>query len=123
MICKNLDVWKRSCRISVEVYKYFSTLKDYSFKDQITRSSLSIASNIAEGMEKDSNKDKVRFLNIAQGSTSEFITQTYIGIEINYIERNVGLKWIDELEQIIKMLSSLKKSLKADNCKLDTTNV
>ena len=111
MICKNLDVWKRSCRVSVEVYKYFKTSSDYSFKDQITRSSLSIASNIAEGMEKDSNKDKSRFLNISQGSISELMTQIYIGIEINYIKKEIGLQWIEELEQIIKMLSSLKKSL------------
>jgi four helix bundle protein len=109
--CKNLDIWKRSCRVSVEVYKYFATLKDYSFKDQITRSSLSIASNIAEGMEKDSNKDKSRFLNISQGSISELITQIYIGIEIDYIKKEIGLQWIDELEQIIKMISNLKKSL------------
>jgi len=111
MVCKNLDVWKRSCRMSVEVYKYFKNMNDYGFKDQITRSSLSIASNVAEGMEKDSIKDKIRFLNISQGSASELITQIYIGIEIDYIEKTIGLKLIDELEQIIKMLSSLKKSL------------
>jgi len=111
MRCKNLDVWKRSCRISVDVYKYFIDSKDYSFKDQVTRSSLSIASNIDEGMEKDSNKDKARFLNISQGSVSELITQIYIGIEIDYIKKDIGTKWIDELEQIIKMLSTLKKSL------------
>lgn len=123
MNCKNLDVWKRSCRISVEVYKFFSDCSDYSFKDQITRSSLSIASNIAEGMEKDSNKDKIRFLNISQGSISELITQIYIGIEINYIKKDTGIKWINELEQILKMISNLKKSLKTENSKLDTNNV
>ena len=111
MKCKNLDVWKRSCKISVEIYKYFISLQDYGFKDQITRSSLSIASNIAEGMEKDSNKDKIRFLNISQGSISELITQIYIGIEINYIDRKIGLSWIYELEQLLKMLSMLKRSL------------
>ncbi|MEA2019878.1 MAG: four helix bundle protein [Campylobacterota bacterium] len=112
MNCKNLDVWKRSCRISVEIYKHFSASSDFGFKDQITRSSLSIASNIAEGMEKDSNKDKIRFLNISQGSISELITQTYIGIEIDYIKKEIGIKWIEELEQLLKMLSNLKKSLK-----------
>lgn len=60
-------------------------------------------------MEKDSNKDKIRF--ISQGSISELCTQIFIGIEISYIEKNIGLKWIDELEQIIKILSKLKKSL------------
>ncbi len=104
-------MWKRSCRISVDIYKYFARCSDYGFKDQITKSSLSIASNIAEGMEKDSFKDKIRFLNISQGSISELITQIYIGIEIEYIEKSIGLKWIDEAEQILKMLSMLKKSL------------
>jgi len=53
MKCEKLDVWKRSCRLSVEIYAYFKENRDFSFKDQITHSSLSIASNIAEGMEKD----------------------------------------------------------------------
>ncbi|MEA3353372.1 MAG: four helix bundle protein [Campylobacterota bacterium] len=93
MRCENLDVWKRACRLSVEVYKHFKYSKDFGFKDQITRCSLSIGSNIAEGLEKDSDKDKIRFLNISEGSISELITQTYIGIEIDYIEKEIGMKW------------------------------
>lgn len=115
MQCENLDVWKRSCRLSVEVYKNFSELKDYGFKDQITRSSLSIASNIAEGLKKDSAKEKVRFIEIARGSTAELITQVYIGIEIGYIEKSMGLKWVKELNDISKMLNGLKKSYKESN--------
>ncbi len=111
MKCENLDVWKRSCRLSVEIYKCFTKCKDYGFKDQITRSSLSIGSNIAEGMEKESNKDKIRFLNIAEGSIAELITQIYIGIEINYIEKDSGLNWKNELNEIMKMIKGLKKSL------------
>nr|WP_035586589.1 four helix bundle protein [Hippea jasoniae] len=92
MKCENLDVWKKGCRLSIEIYKYFKDLKDFGFKDQITRSSLSIASNIAEGMEKESDKEKIRFIEIAKGSCAELITQIYIGIEINYIEKQLGLK-------------------------------
>ena len=62
MRCENLDVWKKSCRLSVEIYKYFKQNKDYGFKDQITRSSLSIPSNIAVGMEKIIQKKKLNFL-------------------------------------------------------------
>jgi len=109
--CENLDIWKKSCRLSVEIYKYFSNCKDYGFKDQITRSSLSIGSNIAEGMEKDSNKDKIRFLNISEGSIAELITQIYIGIEIDYIEKDIGLNWKKELDEISKMIKSLKRNL------------
>lgn len=110
MRCERLDVWKRSCRSSVDVYKYFASCTDYGFKDQITRSSLSIGSNIAEGLEKESDKDKIRFINIAQGSCAELITQTYIGIEIEYIEKSIGMSWVKELNEILKMLNALKKS-------------
>lgn len=71
---------------------------------------MSIASNIAEGMEKESDKDKSRFINIAQGSSAELITQIYIGIEIGYIEKVIGLEWIKELNEILRMLNTLKRS-------------
>ncbi len=109
MRCENLEVWKKSCRLCVEVYKYFKECKDFGFKDQITRSSLSIPSNIAEGMEKNYQKEKIRFFEISKGSVAELITQIYIGIEIDYIEREIGLKWISDLEEISKMLSGLSK--------------
>ena len=111
MKCENLDIWKRSCRLSVEVYRYFEECRDFGFKDQITRSSLSIGSNIAEGIEKDSNKDKIRFLNISEGSIAELITQIYIGIEIGYIKKDIGLNWKNELDEISKMIKSLKRNL------------
>ena len=110
MKCERLDVWKRSCRQSVQIYKHFADLKDFGFKDQITRSSLSIASNIAEGLEKESDKEKMRFIEIAKGSGAELITQTYIGIEIGYIDKPTGLTWVKELNEILKMLSGLKKN-------------
>ena len=92
MKCERLDVWKRSCRVSVDVYRYFADCKDFGFKDQITRSALSIASNIAEGMEKESDKEKVRFFEISKGSAAELITQIYIERNrIDYIERKIGL--------------------------------
>jgi four helix bundle protein len=111
MKCEKLEVWKRSCRLSVKIYKNFKDLKDFSFKEQITKSSLSIASNIAEGMEKESLKEKNRFIEIAKGSVAELITQIYIGIEIDYIDKKVGFSWIQELNEIISMLSGLQKNL------------
>ena len=109
MRCENLDVWKRSCRLSVEIYKYFRECKDFGFKDQITRASLSIPSNIAEGMEKNYQKEKLRFFEISKGSIAELITQIYIGIEIGYIEKSIGLTWIEKLNEISKMLTGLSK--------------
>lgn len=54
---ENLEVWKRSARLSADLYKQLANLKDYGFHDQITRSGLSIPSNIAEGHERHSNKE------------------------------------------------------------------
>jgi len=101
---------EKKLRLSADIYIYFKNCKDFGFKDQITRSSLSVASNIAEGIEKDSKKEIKRFLNIAQGSIAEAITQVYIGMEINYIKKGIGFKWIKEYKEILKMISSLKKT-------------
>ena len=109
MKCENLDVWKKSCKITVEIYKYFKDCKDFGFKDQITRASLSIPSNIAEGMEKSYQKEKIRYFEISKGSIAELITQIYIGIEIDYIEKEVGLDWIGKLDEISKMVVGLSK--------------
>lgn len=55
--------------------------RDYGFKYQITRSALSISSNITEGLERETEKNEARFLYYAKGSAGELVTQFYIGIE------------------------------------------
>ena len=111
MIYEDLDVWKRSSRLSVSIYRHFTGLKDYGFKDQITRSSLSIPSNIAEGIERKTVKEKRNFLNFSKGSCAELRTQIYIGIEIGYISKVEGLAWAKETEDISSMLNGLMKYL------------
>jgi len=107
---EDLDVWKRSSRLCVNVYKELACCKDFGFKDQITRCSLSVPSNIAEGLERDTDKDGNKFLYYAKGSCGELRTQIYIGIEIGYIKKETGLQWKNEAEQLSKMLSALIKS-------------
>ena len=114
MKCKNLDVWKKSAAVSAEIYKYMRNSKDFGFKDQITRSSLSVPSNIAEGIERISDQEKIRFLDIARASIAEVKTQIYIGMKIDYIEYNVGKCWIDEYESIGRMLTSLMQSIERE---------
>ena len=76
---EKLDAWKMATKLSISVYKELQELRDYGFKDQITRSSLLIPSNIAEGMTRNSYKEKLQFLSIAKGSCSELRTQVYFG--------------------------------------------
>ncbi|CAE6881177.1 23S rRNA-intervening sequence protein [Vibrio sp. B1REV9] len=123
---KQLRVWQQACRLSCDIYKMMETCRDFGFKDQITRSGLSIPSNIAEGEERESIKDQIRFLNIAKSSTAEFITQVYIGIEIGYIEKASGLGLIQEAESIAATLGRLIKTkrnrLNEDAAEYDVRN-
>jgi len=107
---ENLDVWQRSVALSVEIYKYFRENKDFGFKDQITRSSLSIPSNISEGYERESLKEKNHFYTIAKGSAGELRTQILVGLKIGYIKGVKGKYWLQEAKEFSSMLSGLIKS-------------
>lgn len=107
---EDLGVWKRGARLSADIYKELVQIKDFGFKDQITRSGLSIPSNIAEGIERGSNKECVRFLQYAKGSCGELRTQIYIGIDIGYIDPVTGKQWIKETREISAMLVGLIRS-------------
>ncbi|TCS72466.1 four helix bundle protein [Sulfuritortus calidifontis] len=115
MAFENLYVWQRAARLSADLYKSLSECRDRGFKDQITRSSLSVPSNIAEGMERESDKEKVRFLDIAKGSAAELRTQIHIGMEIGYIPKDMGSRWIAETKEISAMIVGLMQSLKSAN--------
>lgn len=104
---EDLEVWKIACRISIQVYTILKTCRDYGMKDQMTRASVSIASNIAEGSERDSSKEFVRFLNIAKGSSAELRTQLYIAGEVGIIPVSVQEKLIEELTVLSRKLHKL----------------
>ena len=106
-VLENLEVWKRSCRLSVNLYKSLASCKDYGFKDQITRSALSIPSNIAEGFERHSVRSCVQFLKIAKGSCGELWTQLLIAREIKYIDDKLCRHMEDEAKVVSKMLYKL----------------
>lgn len=109
---KNLEVWQASVQLSVAVYKHFSTCKDFGFKDQITRSSMSVPSNIAEAEERHGIKEQIQFLNVAKGSAGELMTQIIIGEQIGYIDRDVSESWQAELIRVSRQLGALMKMKK-----------
>ncbi len=108
---EDLDVWKRAVALSADLYKGLQDLRDYGFKDQLTRAGLSIASNIAEGMERDSKGDRARYLTISRSSCGEVRTQVYVGIDVGYIDGEIGRRWIKESREIAAMLVGLSRSI------------
>ena len=110
---ENLEVWKRSCQLSVELYEVLANCRDRGFKDQITRAALSIPSNIAEGYERDSPKSCMQHLKIAKGSSGELWTQLLIGRKIGFIDNETGKRLELEARAISKMLYGLIKHYKS----------
>ena len=109
---EKLQIWKRSCRLSVELYRALENSKSFGFKEQITRSALS-----AEGYERDSIKEFIRFLKIAKGSCGELRTQLYIGCEAGLLDRASAVPMIKESEEIARMLKGMiKRCISAKAC-------
>lgn len=87
---KSLKVWQRSKELAVHIYNITNTgafNKDYGLRDQIRRAAVSIASNIAEGDERETDKEAVRYFYVAKGSSAEVLTQAIIAHEIGYVTK------------------------------------
>ena len=110
---QKLRVWQIAKDIAVKIYhltreKEFA--RDFGLKDQIQRSAVSIASNIAEGDELGSDKQSVRFFYISKGSVAELTTQLIIANEIGYIDNITKDTLIDDCDRISAMLTKLIKA-------------
>jgi len=110
---EDLAVWQRSADLACDIYKHFKASKEFGLKDQITRSALSISSNIAEGYERKTSKDYARFLSYSKGSCGELRSQIYIAVKIDEIDIKTSELWIEETKQLSKMLSGLMKSIES----------
>jgi len=108
---EGLEVWKRGCRLAVDIYGVFKECRDYGFKDQICRAAVSVPSNIAEGYERNSPRDFIRFLNIAKGSCGELRTQLYIAKELEYIDQDFFTDLLERSRAISAMLIGLIRSI------------
>ena len=84
---RGLIVWQKAKVLATDVYRLTnneSIKRDFSLIDQMRRSAVSVPSNIAEGDERKSDKDSVRFFHIAKGSLAELATQLEIALEVGY---------------------------------------
>ena len=109
---EELEVWQRSSRLAVRIYELTRDGFDRGLKDQMTRAAVSVASNIAEGAERNSTKEFARFLYISRGSTAELRTQVYIAYKIDLLNKETMDELVNELVEISKMLFGLAQSLK-----------
>ncbi len=111
---RDLKVWQRAKGLAVDIYALVKRspelAKDFGLRDQVQRAAVSVCSNIAEGDERDTDKDAVRFFYIAKGSIAELMTQLEIAKDARLIEPSRAEMLINEAEELGAMLGALIKS-------------
>lgn len=110
---EDLEVWKRGCRVAVEVCSLLRDSQEWGLRDQMMRAAVSISSNIAEGAERSTPRDFARFLDIARGSAAELRTQLYIAVRADMLPEDSASELIKELKEISAMLYSLSRQQRA----------
>lgn len=111
---ENLEAWQRSKELAVLVIREIGRSKNFALRDQLSRSAISIPSNIAEGAERRGPKEFRNFLSYAAGSCAELITQVQIAEALGEIEKQFAEEILHEAKQVGKMIYGLRRSIKTD---------
>jgi four helix bundle protein len=109
---KELIVWQKAKALAIRIYKETQTgdiSRDFGLRDQVRRSAVSIASNIAEGDERGTEKESIRFFYIAKGSLAELRTQVEIAYNVGYIKKQTYESIEIESVNLGKMIGKLIK--------------
>ena len=117
---EDLEAWKLSREMTKEIYRISKTEKfcrDFGLCNQIQRAAVSAMSNIAEGFERDGNKEFINFLSIAKGSLGEVRSQLYVALDQNYISEVEFNNVCEKLNQNGRIIAGLISYLKQTDIK------
>jgi len=109
---EDIIAWQKAQDLAVRIYGSFKDVKDFSFKDQICRASVSISNNIAEGFDRNSDADFSRFLYIAISSASETRSMLYLANRLEYIDSTRKDELLEQTIEVSMIIRGLIKSLK-----------
>lgn len=112
---KELIVWQKTRKLVKEIYlilKSFPDEEKYGIVSQIKRASISIPANIAEGAGRNTDNDFCRFLDIANGSSYELETLIILSLDLDFLKESDYNNLINEIEEIQKMIYSLRNKIK-----------
>jgi len=108
---EDIVAWQKGKILAVNIYECFKPCRDFSFRDQIQRAVISISNNIAEGFERQSNKELSKFLFIAKGSCAEVRSMLYLALDLKYISSSFFDNLLFKTVEISRLLSGLIKTL------------
>ena len=113
---EDIEAWRDARTLVKKIYEItgkggFS--RDFGLRDQIRRAAVSTMSNIAEGFERASNKEFVRFLYMAKGSAGEVRSQLYAAADLGYLEEQRSDELIGFVETVSRRIAGFIKYLKS----------
>jgi four helix bundle protein len=115
MIIKTFEdiiAWQKGQELAVLVYGQFGTIKDFEFKNQICRATVSISSHIAEGFGRGTDADFNRFLHISHVLCFEVKSLLLLAEKLNYMNKETTIEFINHCDQIGKLIRGFSKYLK-----------
>ena len=104
---ENLEVWQDASELAVRVYGAFRECRDFGFRNQIQEASASISNNIAEGYERDSNQEFIRFLLIAKASCGEVRSQAYLARRVRLLSDTAAAELVVDSKRLSKRIPKL----------------
>jgi len=113
---EEIEAWRKARELTREIYQVTNQgafAKDFGLRDQIRRAAVSIMSNIAEGFERDGDREFFQFVSLAKGSAGEVRAQLYVALDAGYINQELFAQLSDMSTQITRMLAGLMKYLRS----------
>lgn len=110
---EKLEVWKEASELVKDLYKVTSKFPEeekFGLVSQIRRSSISIASNLAEGTSRITNRDKAHFTKLAYSSSMELMNQLILSKELGFLSQDKYIDLRSSISKISNMLNALRKA-------------
>jgi four helix bundle protein len=117
---EEIEAWQKARELTRGIYAVSSKgpfSKDFGLRDQIRRASVSIMSNIAEGLERGGTREFIQFLSMAKGSSGEVRSQLYVAVDQGYIDKETFEQLYTLASEASRMITGLMKYLHKSNVK------
>lgn len=115
---EDLEIWQKARALNQNIFRLISDTqlqKDFKLREQINGAAGSIMDNIAEGFERDGNKEFVQFLSIAKGSCGEVRSQLYRCYDREYIDQDQFNELKNQCSNLSRQINALMKYIKSSD--------
>ena len=109
---EELEIWQTSRRLLKQIYTALASCRDYGFRDQLQRASVSVMNNIAEGFEKSTAKDFAHYLDHAKGSAGEVRSMLYAAADLGIVDQEIAGQLRADYEQLSKSIAAFTRHIR-----------